>query len=208
MTEHIVVLIGDIVLSRNIKDREPFDRVLLETMGDLSLRNPAILSPYTLTIGDEIQAVFRQADSLFNDAVSILAAIYPQKMRFSISLGELTKPINPQQAIGMDGPAFYFARDGIETLRKSGSLFSVSGEGIPHLELMSQSLSLVSFNMSKWNKTRFQTFAMLQQNVTVKEIASRLLLSERAVYKTINAGSLETIALLFKEIETVLNESL
>jgi hypothetical protein len=203
-----VVLIGDIVLSRKIEDRNSFDEVLLDTMGKLSHQNPAILSPYTLTLGDEIQAVFSRAGSLFSDAISILSAIYPEKMRFSISLGALTKPINPKQAIGMDGPAFYNARDGIESLKKTGHLFDVSGDGIPHLDLLRQTLSLISLNMGKWNKTRFRTFVLMQKNVSVKEIAVELQISDKAVYKTINAGGLEVISRLFQDIEEILDESI
>ncbi len=208
LTGRIVVLIGDIVLSRRIKNRDAFDKVLLDTMGKLSHQNPAILSPYTLTLGDEIQAVFSRAGSLFSDAISILSAIYPEKMRFSISLGALTKPINPEQAIGMDGPAFYHARDGIESLKKTGYLFDVSGDGISHLDLLRQTLSLISLKMGKWNKTRFQTFVLLQKNVSVKEIAAELQISDKAVYKTINAGGLEVISRLFKDIEEILDESM
>jgi hypothetical protein len=206
MTDRIVVLIGDIVLSRKIKDRVSFDSILMSTLNKLSHQNPAILSPYTLTIGDEIQAVFNRASFLFHDAVSILAATNPEKMRFSIGVGVLNKPINPELAIGMDGPAFYNARDGIGLLKKTSDLFYISGDDIPHLDLLRQTLSLISSNMIKWNKTRLQTLEMLQENVSVKEIATRLQISDRAVYKTLNAGALEVIGQIFKDIEKILDE--
>ena len=83
MTNKVIVVIGDVVSSRKIKERVTFDRELQEKMAARTAYNDFILSPYTLTLGDEIQAVFSQADFLFNDAIAILSSIYPEKMRFS-----------------------------------------------------------------------------------------------------------------------------
>jgi SatD family (SatD) len=209
MPEKYIVVIGDIVHSRMIKDRVVFDRQLQQTLSHLSERNQSVLSPYTLTIGDEIQAVFSSADDLFRDAIFILASIYPQKMRFSYGVDVLSKPINPIQAIGMDGPAFHVARDGIEErLKKSGDLFYVSGEGITNLPLLRSCLQLLSFQIKDWKPNRLQTFKRLQENVPVKVIAEELHVSEQAIYKTINAGALEVIRQLFDEISMHLNQEL
>ena len=203
-----LVLIGDIVSSRKISERISFDKKLLQTLDELNQRNSLIISPYTLTIGDEIQAVFEDAESVFHDAISILSAIYPQKMRFSLGVGAIIKPINTEQAIGMDGPAFHFARDGIDAMKKSGYLFQLSGENIPHFSLHQHALFLISHNIARWNKTRLLVLEMLLNKLPVKSIAANLHISEQAVYKTINTGALEIIISLFTEIETTLSRCL
>jgi hypothetical protein len=207
LAEKRIALVGDVVASREISKRVVFDETLLDTMRRLNERNPHILSPYTL-IGDEIQAVFSRADSLFSDAISILSAIHPERMRFSFGIGTLVKPINPQQAIEMDGPAFHNARDGVEALKKTGHLLNIVGQDIPHLNLMKQALYLVSHNMDKWNRTRLHTLAMLQQGLSVKEIADSLHISDKAVYKTREAGALRVIMRLLGEATDILNESM
>ena len=207
MAQKVIVLIGDVVASRKIKERTIFDRTLSKTIETLN-QNTYTLSPYTITIGDEIQAVFDRADTLLHDVAFILAAIYPEKMRFSFGVGELITPINPDQAIGMDGPAFYGARDGIDELKRAGHLLDICGEGIPHLNLLRQTLFLISYNMSKWNKTRLQVLTMQLKHLPVKEIAARIGFSDKAVYKSIRAGALDVIIELFKEIEAILNEHL
>lgn len=208
MAEKVITMIGDLVSSRRIQNRADFDAVLVKRLEGLSRNNPYCLSPYTLTIGDEIQAVFSRADRVFYDAVSILAVLYPQKMRFSFSVGTLSKPINPERAIGMDGPAFYAARDGIEDLKKSGYLFYLSGVDIPNLKLMQHTLNLLSGVMHKWNDTRWQTLERLMEGWTVKEIAAEIAVSDKAVYKTIQAADLEEVVALFGEITKALNQSL
>ena len=206
MARNIIALIGDVVASREISDRVAFDDTLVNTMRRLNEQDPYILSPYTL-IGDEIQAVFNRADSLFCDTVSILAAIHPAKMRFSFGIGTLVKPINPQQAIEMDGPAFHNARDGVEALKESGYLFNIVGGDIPTIRLLRQALCLVSHNMGKWNKTRLRTLEMMLRALPVKEIAATLKISDKAIYKTISAGALEVVLQLLDEVQGILNES-
>jgi hypothetical protein len=208
MVQKVIVLIGDVVASRKIRERAAFDGILLETLDVLNQRNAHILSPYTVTIGDEFQAVFSRVDALLSDVVSIMAAVHPKKIRFSFGVDTLIKPINPLRAIGMDGPAFYEARDGIVKLKKTKNLLAVGGENIPRIPLLRQVLFLISHRMGKWHKTRFQVMAMLQRGTPVKEIAARLGISDQAVYKNIQAGALDVIIELFKEIEAILNEHL
>jgi len=202
----VVVMIGDLVASREIEERVDFDAGLVSRMEQLGANNPFLLSPYTLTIGDEIQAVFSQPERLFFEAFSILAQIYPQRMRFSFSVGRLSKPINPERAIGMDGPAFYAARDGIDGLKKSGYLFAVSGEKIPALGIIRHALNLLSGQVEKWNATRLDSFVALMDGKPVKEIAAELGKSDKTIYKTIQAGELEETALLLKEMTQALKQ--
>lgn len=207
MTEKVIALVGDLVGSRDIVNRVVFDEALLATMRERGQLNPTILSPYTL-IGDEIQAVYASADYIFKDCAAILAAIHPEKMRFSFGVGDLVKPINPERATEMDGPAFHLARDGVDELKLGQRLLCVTGDNIPALELTRQSLFLVSHNMMKWNKTRLRTLSSLLDGHSVKEIAQVLRLSEQAIYKTIDAGALEIIINLFQEAASNINRSL
>jgi hypothetical protein len=208
MPDKYFVLIGDIVNSKKIKDRIAFNAKFQEALSALNAHKADILSPYTITAGDEIQAVFGSADNVFRDAIVILASIYPEKIRFSFSAGALITPVNPNQSIGMDGPAFYTAREGIDRLKKSGDLFHISGEGIPDLQLLQSCLQLLSFQIKDWKPNRLQTLMFLQEATPVKVIAEKLKVSEQAIYKTINAGALEVVMQLFDEISKYLNRGL
>jgi len=207
LTEKRIALVADIVGSRKIEERIAFDERLVDCLTDLSDQNPHVLSPYTL-IGDEIQAVFSSARSLLRDAVTILATIHPIKMRFSYGVGTLIKPINPEQAIEMDGPAFHRARDGVNALKETGFLFTVFGEDVPRGALVREALNLASHEMEEWNENRLRTMAMRQEDMPVKEIAEELGISDKAVYKTIDAGAVEVMMRLFDEIEGALDAGL
>jgi hypothetical protein len=204
----VIALVGDVVASRRIEERLVFNAGLLHTIDRLNQRNPDLLSPYTITLGDEIQAVFGQAYGIFADAAVLLAAVYPHRMRFSYGVGKLVTPINPDQAIGMDGPAFYHARDGIDRLKKEKRLFHVAGDHLPRPELLNHALYLIAHNMAGWNETRWKTLPLLYDGLSPQEIAGHMNLTDQAIYKTIRSGALYEIIALFSEIEAAINDGL
>ena len=85
-------MIADIVGSPNLEERGQAQSRVIRVLYDVNRRGRPIVSPHILTLDDEFQAVF------------------------SCGVGEITTAINTAQALGMDGPAFYAARDGLEDL--------------------------------------------------------------------------------------------
>ena len=205
---NLIALIGDIVKSREINDRNKFQKKFENQLQKLNTENPRLLSPYTLTLGDEFQAVYGKADGLFNNIWQLMIALYPQKVRFALGIGELTTPINPERAIGMDGPAFHYARSGISELKKTSYLIKINSEAIPHLNLLNNTLYLISRISDNWSLNRFQVMSGLMNGWSRNKIAQSLDISTVAVYKNIKAGSLDVIIDLLKEIGGYLNEVL
>lgn len=203
-----ISLIGDIVNSRGIKSRDTFQKKLDSELKKINKENPNLLSPYTLTLGDEFQAVYGKADNLFIDIWKLMIGLHPQKVRFALGVGTLTTPVNPKRAIGMDGPAFHYARSGISELKKTPYLMKIEGQNIKHLSLMNNTLFLISQVSGGWGLNRFQVLNGLLQGWASNKIASSLGISAVAVYKNIKAGSLDLIIDLQKEISNVLNEVL
>ena len=209
MSKKKIVVIADIVSSKRIIDRALIQKKLEEILERLNNRKDSnLVSPYTITIGDEFQAVFNDAETLFYDAILILSSIYPEQIRFCFSVGTIATPINPERAIGMDGPAFHNARKAIEELKATPYLFNVVGIKNSNINLAKQGLLLISHTLRTWKKSRFQVLAMLYENLPVKEIAEKIQLSDKAVYKTIDAGALRIIVRLFGETTKLINESL
>ena len=202
-----IVLIGDIVNSKNISERGKI-QLQLNTVFKKINEDKVLLSPYTITLGDEFQAVYNKADSIFNHIWQISRAIYPLKIRFSVGTGDITTKINKKQAIGMDGPAFYNARNGLNELKESGFLFMINSDELISKEIIKQSLFLISYLISGWKKSRLDILVFLNENFSIGEIAKKLKITDKAVYKNIDAGALKIITDLTKEITVNLNLSL
>lgn len=209
-----LALIGDIVDSKSQPGRDTLQRKLAAALRTASERKPKLASPYTITLGDEFQAVYKSADNLFLDVFSILADIYPVEARFGIGVGELTTAINPKQALGMDGPAFHRAREVITTLKKSGYLVGLQGEpaspgaAYDHWKLLNHLLNFVSHKVEGWEHNRLRIMVGLLQGRSVAELERELEISNVAVYKNINAGALDELHGLCHEITRLLNREL
>lgn len=199
-----LALIGDIVASRKLENRGEVQQKLSAVLERLNQETQP-LSPYTITLGDEFQTVYRDADAVFRDAIWVLATLAPVRVRFSIGVGTLSTPINRRLALGMDGPAFYRARDGIEQLKETGSLLDVFLPDDHHIPLMHQALNLFSGVCRRWRPARFSMLAGLYDGMRVVDIARRLGMSEQAVYKNITQGHLRLWLEVFKEATQVLN---
>lgn len=200
-----LVLIGDLVASRRSSLRQQLQEQLKGALDDLNRDRSGLISPYTLTLGDEFQVVYERADRLFADCLSIAAAVHPVRMRFAISLGDISTELNPEQALGMDGPAFYQARDGIDALKRSGELFTLAGLNDTDQALAAGGLGLFSHQLSKWQANRLRILSHLLQGWRVERIAKQLDISEQAVYKNINSGGLHAVIRLLTALTDTLN---
>ncbi len=204
-----IVLIGDVIASKKIKDRSAAQKRLASSFKKINSSNRNIISPYTITLGDEFQAVYNSPQKLFADIWKISLALYPEKSRYSIAVGEITTKLNKVQAIGMDGPAFYFARKGLEDLKQSAYIFNFNeAEERFDLHLIQQTLFLISHLSYNWNVTRISILIMMLEGLSAKEISKKLKVSSQAVYKNISAGALDIIVNLNIEIEKNINEIL
>jgi hypothetical protein len=188
-----LALIGDIIASRKIIDRGNLQLKLQKLFVELNKNKRGIESPYTITIGDEFQALFGSASGMLKDALKIISIIYPNKVRLSYGIGAITTLINRKQALGMDGPAFHNAREGIFQQKNKGKARKPQStiamvcpiESSKSAELIIVSLSLFSHLLSKYNKTALYALVMLYDGNPVNQIAQSLGISIQAVYKAI-----------------------
>ena len=209
MSNYIVV-IGDIVESKDLSPalRKQTQNQLEEVFHRLNRESQQLLSPYTITLGDEFQAVYRLADQLFHDIWAFKAQIHPVRVRVAISVGGITTKINREQSLGMDGPAFHAARDRIDEMKADDILLSLITKDKSFDRLVNSSLQILAGNLRTWNKNRFTILKKRYENVEVKEIARDLSLSEVAVYKNIHAGTLDAVKDLTECISEKVNKML
>ena len=205
----VVAVIGDIVESKRLgRKREAFQKTLAAALARTSAAGQGVASPYTITLGDEFQAVYRSADSLWADLLQVLAAIHPVEARLAIGVGELATRLNPKQALGMDGPAFHLARDAMTALKEAGGRLRIGGEPAADWTLANRALALVSHHLAGWSGNRLRVLTGLLRGETVRELEEALGISRVAVYKNIRAAALDEVAGICEEIARALNAAL
>lgn len=203
-----IAVIADLVGSRQLVRRETFQRKLAGVLADVSGEATTLASPYTITLGDEFQALYRGAASVLADVATIWAEIHPVQARFALGVGELSTRINSKQALGMDGPAFHAARAALQTLKENGGLLRIGGDRAEDWALVNHALNLLSHQVEGWSRNRLLVLAGLMHGRTVRELESELKISHVAVYKNIRAAALDEVVGLCQEIARALDQAL
>lgn len=126
-------MIGDLIGSKKINrdKREAIQIRLRQILDEMNIQfSEYLASPFLLTLGDEFQGLLMASEP----AIEIIEHIdrglaeHQVQVRYGLGLGEIsTGSINRAQALGDDGPAYHFAREGVELVREMGwSGFPVS----------------------------------------------------------------------------------
>lgn len=189
-----IALIGDIRRSKGLAGREQVQQQLRRACGELNRHaDPlGLVSPFTITLGDEFQALFGRARGLWRGIFRIEALLRPVRLRYGVGVGAIDTEINHESAIGMDGPAFHRARQAVDGLREDGGSYRVLGLGEAQ-HLARHALDLVSHHRDSWRDNRVDIFSFLLGETSVTQMANALGISEQAVYKNIRQGQLESI---------------
>ena len=86
-----LALIADIVASQEIRNRSAFQNGLLTILNRINHDSAQSLSsPFTITLGDEFQALYRNTNTVLVDIFDIITEIHPNRVRFGLALGEIT----------------------------------------------------------------------------------------------------------------------
>jgi len=196
-----LALIGDIVDSRSIPQRAAFQERLRGEFAAIG-RDGGLVSPFTLTLGDEFQALYAAPDGLFSHWLRVREAIHPAVARFSIAIGSIDTTINPEQALGMDGPAFHRARAGIEQLKSGDETLALQAPAFP--AIAAPLVALLDAESARWKPSRLAILRGLLEGRRAADLAASLDITERAVHKSIRAARLERWVELLRETDTLL----
>ncbi len=200
-----LAVIGDLVASREAENRGALQRALVDAVERANAAGrQRLASPFTITLGDEFQALYRSPEALLSDFWELLDALHPVGLRLAAGIGEIATPINDRQALGMDGPAFYRARRTMDALkRERDSILQLEGEG-GTLALANSSLRLVCRLMAGWKRETLSILIRLAKGLTVEQIARHMGVSERAVFKRIRTNSVREVLSVAAAVESEL----
>ena len=197
-----IALIGDIIESKKIQDRAQVQQHLLQLMKELNQQyQNYLVSPFTVTTGDEFQALFSPNSYMFQIIDQLSVAFSPYEIRFGIGVGDIITEINKEQSIGSDGPAYWLAREAINHIHDKNDY------GINHISVflaneevnwtVNAMLAACSFIQSKWTEVQYDVLKqLLAENIydetfSHKEMARSLGITPSAFNKRIKASGLK-----------------
>lgn len=190
-----VALIGDIRGSREIDDREGAQKEFKRVVASLNEQLPSssVASPFTVTAGDEFQVLLTDAADAVEAAVSASDRFDRAGLRFGIGRGELHTEVNPDQAIGMDGPCFYRAREAIESAEKDGAWLRVAGWSEDLDTRINAMFDLVQCVREDWTDRQAEFALALKEEGTQTLVADRYGVSKSTVSESLSAGHVHEV---------------
>lgn len=114
-----LALIADVIDSKMVQERFDLQKQLEKTLQTMNeLFGEFLASNFTLTLGDEFQALLKVDAPVFQMIDTLRSLLTPTQLRFGIGLGEIVTDIDPLQSIGADGPAYWNARAAIKLVHQ------------------------------------------------------------------------------------------
>jgi hypothetical protein len=113
-------IIGDLIDSRLIEanERHRIQEKIKYLLSEVNSKYcDHIASKFTLTLGDEFQGLLRVTCPSIDIIMYLIKELHPHGVRFGVGLGDIYTDIDPEKAIGADGPAYHRARECINYLK-------------------------------------------------------------------------------------------
>lgn len=170
-----VALIGDIVNSRGIRDRAKSQKDLIHLLSGLNkLHKDQLTSLFTITSGDEFQALFEDPSVIPELLVKLERGFVHSRIRFGIGKGVLSTKLE-HSSIGMDGPAWHLAREAIQAAKAQGQLGGVYlGFGDPDDQVLNAISSQAEWYRGRYYERYSDIFLLLEEGLAQIDISARL----------------------------------
>ncbi len=212
-----VAIIGDIKNSKELEDRKNIQVRLKSVLNGLNEKYGSVISAkFMITLGDEFQGLLSGGNRVLDIIEEIQRQMYPVEIRFGIGVGQITTEINPEMAIGADGPGYYKAREAIETLKQNeqksktqASDIRIAIENDEHsIALMLNTIfSLMTAIQNDWSKRQREIVWAFEKNGGSQlKCAERLNVSQSSVQRSLINGNYYAYKNAKETINTVLEE--
>lgn len=194
-------LIGDIIQSKQVTNRSQLQEAINHAFETIHELYPDLVqSKFTLTLGDEFQALLTPSKTIFK-LLDHLEILIPVPFRFGLGYGTLSTDFNKDVSIGADGPAYWNAREAINIIHNQNWSGKTKGYIITKDDKFDRTINnllLLSDTLKdEWTDLQRKTFEqMLAKQIYTddfnqKEFAEELGISASSLSKRLNNGNIK-----------------
>ena len=176
------IMMADIISSRQINKSDDFMGQFKElTQWANREFKGQIISPLTITLGDEFQGIVDSVQTLFELLFfleeSIIAKQYSFELRYSMVYGEIETEINKKIAYEMYGPGLTKAREALKIAKDSGNNYFIRlNQGID--DQLGLCVQLYQSIKSEWKFSEYEIVSAFLMHNDYKD------LKRMGLYKT------------------------
>jgi predicted DNA-binding protein YlxM (UPF0122 family) len=198
MKQKFYVLLGDVIQSRQIDDREHFQKILEYACENLNtMYAESIYAEFKILKGiDEIGGVLSSMSNIYKIISKILEDIYPNTIRFALVFDYIDTSLETRNVTKMDGAAFHKASEMIRELKISKLMFDMSVEDELLDIAITGQINLIFLLKKNWSATQYNIVREYEKTKKQSEVAKKLGITQQAVSKNLKHS-------MWKEIRTV-----
>ena len=208
MKKKLYVLLGDVISSRRINDRDNFQRKVREMCKKVnSTYTTDIYADLKILKGiDEIGGVLSNMSKCYEIINTILDQLYPYQMRFVFVLDYVDTALDTKDVAKMDGPAFHKASDIMSTLKKSKLIFDMSvGDKVIDSAITGQ-INLILLLKRNRSIKQQRIVKEYEKTQNQSEVAENMGITQQAVSKTLNCSMWKEIRNIEGKVNYILYE--
>jgi len=208
MKQKLYVILGDVISSRRIAEREKFQKKLEETCRYINaIYSSDIYAGFKILKGiDEIGVVLSSMSKSYEVINVLLEKLHPNLMRFVLVFDYIDTALETKDIAKMDGPAFHKASDLMHTLKKSKLMFDMSvGDKVVDTTISGQ-INLILLLKRNWSVKQHQIVKEYEKAKNQYEAAKNLGITQQAVSKTLKRSMWKELKSIEENLNYILSE--
>lgn len=206
MNQKLYVISGDVLSSRQIKNKVVFQKKLEKACHSINIAfGSDIYAEFKILKGiDEIEGVLLNISNIYRIISSILEQLYPDSMRFVVALDYVDTSIESRDVSKMEGPAFHKASDIMSALKKSKLMFDMATCNEITDTLITGEINLILLLKKDWSGKQHLIVREYQKTGNQYKVAKALGVTQQAISKALSSSKWKEIGVIEEKLNLVL----
>ncbi|PSP78190.1 hypothetical protein BRC81_09150 [Halobacteriales archaeon QS_1_68_20] len=207
MAEYYVVL-GDVVHSREIEDREAFQDRLAETCARFSAsEREDVYGDFTILKGvDEFGGVLQSLANLYEVVTAFQDALRPHGVRIVVASGSIDVGLTTFDVEKMDGEAFHRASERLEEIEDGPLSFDLLVDDAATGRAIADEINLLLRRREEWTDRQREVIDVRQGVDTQSAAAERLGVTQQAVSNVLSGADWPLVETVEERLRKTLRE--
>jgi hypothetical protein len=190
MIENLYVLLGDVISSRKLENREDFQNKLIEGCNIINENYQNDIYSYMDIIkgSDEIGVVLKNISNLYDIMKEISKTIGPNLMRFVLVRDGIDTGLNQREISRMDGPAFHEASNLMYKLKDEKLIFKMATGDLIFDKLVTNNINLIYLIERKWSSKKLNIINEYEKTGDQKKVAMKFDIKQQDVSYHLNSS--------------------
>ena len=209
----MIVLMADIIGSTKKKSKSLMADFKNSVIYINKTNKRYILSPLTITLGDEFQGVVKDVQGafkvMFDLELALMSLKRSFKLRYVIHEGRIETKLNRQRAYGMLGPGLTAARKQLNAMKSSKTRFKIMLADPVLSSQLSLAMNCYQGITDQWTPAQQKVVvAFLDEHLDYRKVAAKLKKDPTTMWRRKKSLLVEEVDNLKKLISLIINPKL